>query len=174
LTPPAIARIVRAMGDTDFASGGCACGAVRYRLTDAPYVVHCCHCRDCQRESGTAFALNAVIESARFAYEGPAPLVDTLPSESGAGQVVMRCPQCHVALWSHYGGLDDKVTFVRVGTLDDPASCPPQAHLFVRSKQPWVVLDETVPAFDAFYSGRDIPRIYGESGAARFRALRAG
>jgi hypothetical protein len=162
------------MGDTGFAGGGCACGAVRYRLDDAPYVVHCCHCTDCQRESGTAFALNAAIESARFHHEGPRPLVDRLPSASGAGQVVMRCPQCHVALWSHYGGLGDRVTFVRVGTLDDPASCPPAAHLFTRSKLPWVVLDEAVPAFAEFYSGRDVPRIYGESGAARLRALRAG
>ncbi len=176
MTVKIIARIVPRMGDPTepFATGGCACGALRYRLIDAPYVVHCCHCTDCQRECGSAFAVNAVIESARFAHEGAPPLVDRLASASGAGQTVMRCPQCHVALWGHYGGLGDKATFVRVGTLDDPALCPPKTHIFTRSKLDWVVLDPAVPAFDAFYSGRDIPRIYGESGAARFRALRAG
>ena len=157
-----------------FANGGCACGAVRYRMTDAPYVVHCCHCTDCQRETGSAFAVNAAIESARFEAEGAVPLADHLPSESGKGQVVMRCPQCHVALWSYYGGLGDKVAYVRGGTLDDPALCPPSAHIFVRSKQAWVVLDPAIPAFDVFYAGRDVPQILGESGAARLRVLRAG
>lgn len=168
------ARIVTDMGDeTGFATGGCACGAIRYCLHDAPYVVHCCHCTDCQREGGSAFAVNAVIESARFSAQGPAPLVDRLESASGAGQQVMRCPQCHTALWSHYGGLGDKATFVRAGTLDDPALCPPTVHLFTRSKQAWVGLDPATPAFAAFYTGRDVPQVFGENGAARLRALRA-
>ena len=157
----------------DFATGGCACGAIRYRLTDAPYTVHCCHCTDCQREGGSAFAVNAAIESTRFVAEGKAPLVDHLASASGAGQTVMRCPDCHTALWSYYGGLGDKATFVRAGTLDDPALCPPRAHLFMRSKQAWVLIDAATPAFEGFYSGRDVVRIMGDSGAARLRALRA-
>ncbi|MFK5073418.1 GFA family protein, partial [Klebsiella pneumoniae] len=69
---------------------------------------------------GSAFAVNAVIETTRFSTTGPAPLVDHLASASGRGQTVMRCPQCHTALWSHYGGVGDKAAFVRAGTLDDP------------------------------------------------------
>ena len=161
-------------GSEAFATGGCVCGAIRYRMMDAPYVVHCCHCTDCQRETGSAFALNAAIESPRFVAEGAAPLIDHLPSASGAGQVVMRCPQCHTALWSHYGGLNDKVAYVDVGTLDDPGLCPPMVHLFTRSKQAWVVLDPATPAYAEFYPGRDVPRVLGESGAARLRAVRAG
>lgn len=155
-----------------FAQGRCACGDITYRLLDAPYVVHCCHCTSCQRETGTAFALNAVIETDRLELTGGTPESVTLASESGRGQEVLRCPSCKVALWSHYGGVGSKAAFVRVGALDDPASCLPAAHIFTRSKLPWVSIPEDVPAFEAFYSGRDIPRIYGDEGAARFKALR--
>ncbi len=157
-----------------FAKGGCACGAIRFVMADAPYAVNCCHCSDCQRETGSAFAVNAAIETPLLQVSGPAPLVDHLASASGAGQTVMRCPQCHTALWSHYGALGEKAAFVRAGTLDDPALCSPTAHIWTRSKQPWVALDPAIPAFAAFYGGRDIPALLGDRGAARLRALRAG
>ena len=164
------------MGDETehFATGGCACGAIRYRLDDAPYVVHCCHCTDCQREGGSAFAVNAAIEATLLHVTGPEPLTDHLASASGAGQVVRRCPHCHTALWSHYGALGTRAAFVRAGTLDDPSLCPPSAQIWTQSKLPWVVLDPAIPAFEKFYSGRDIPALLGERGAARLRALRAG
>lgn len=152
--------------------GGCTCGKVRYRLTAEPIVVHCCHCRSCQRESGTAFALNAVIEADRVELAGAAPeRVDT-PSASGKGQAVFRCPDCRVAVWSHYGGAGESAAFVRVGTLDDPAACPPDVHIFTASKQPWLALTGDAPAFEGYYSGRDVVRIYGEANAARWRVLR--
>ena len=157
-----------------FATGGCACGAIRYRLDDSPYVVNCCHCTDCQRETGSAFAVNAAIEATLLHTEGPEPQAVQLASASGAGQTVLRCPNCQTALWSHYGALGTKAAFVRAGTLDDPGSCPPTAHIWARSKLAWVVLDPAIPAFDAFYSGRDIPTLLGERGAERLRALRKG
>jgi hypothetical protein len=152
--------------------GGCSCGAVRYRMAGEPIVVHCCHCTGCQRESGAAFALNAVIESDRVQLLGEAPERIETPSASGKGQAVLRCPACKVALWSHYAGAGDKAHFIRVGTLDDSAACPPDVHIFTASKQPWVVLPEGAEAFEAFYPGRDVPRLYGEDGAARWRALK--
>ncbi|KUR73297.1 GFA family protein [Novosphingobium sp. FSW06-99] len=161
-------------GPTPFATGGCACGAIRYRLDDSPYAVNCCHCTDCQREVGSAFAVNAAIETTLLHVEGPTPQVVHLASASGAGQAVFRCPQCLTALWSHYGALGDKAAFVRAGTLDDPAQCPPTAQIWTRSKMPWVVLDPAIPTFEGFYSGRDIPALLGERGAARLRALRQG
>lgn len=157
-----------------FASGGCACGAIRYTLDLAPYAVNCCHCTDCQREGSSAFAVNAAIETTALHMTGPEPLTVHLASASGAGQVVRRCPQCHTALWSHYGALGTRAAFVRAGTLDDPALCPPNAQIWTQSKLPWVVLDPAIPAFEKFYSGRDIPALLGEHGAARLRALRAG
>ncbi|HVR91131.1 MAG TPA: GFA family protein [Novosphingobium sp.] len=152
--------------------GGCACGEVRYRLASDPIVVHCCHCRSCQRESGTAFALNGVIEADRVELLAGAPERIDTPSASGKGQAVFRCPACKVALWSHYAGAGDKANFIRVGTLDDPDACPPDVHVFTASKQPWVVLPEGAEAYPVFYSGKDVPRIYGAEGVARWQTMR--
>ena len=154
--------------------GGCACGTVRFRLTDDPIVVHCCHCRSCQRESGSAFALNAVIEADNVELVSGAPKRIDTPSDSGKGQAVFRCPVCQVALWSHYAGVGAKADFIRVGALDDPDAFPPNVHIFTASKQPWVALPTDAEAFAAYYSGRDVVRLYGENDAARWRALREG
>ena len=84
--------------------GGCACGATRYRMASAPMFVHCCHCRWCQRETGSAFALNAIIEADRLTLLQGAPDIVDAPSESGKGQKIARCPHCRVALWSRRDG----------------------------------------------------------------------
>jgi hypothetical protein len=120
-----------AVDDNDFVplDGGCTCGAVRYRMTAAPLFVHCCHCRWCQRETGSSFALNALIEPAHMQLlQGTVDVVLT-PSASGRGQKYVRCPHCRVALWSHYAGAGDAVCFVRVGTLDTPDRLPPDLHM---------------------------------------------
>ena len=139
-----------------FGEGGCDCGKVRYRLISAPIVVHCCHCRWCQRESGAAFALNAVIEAGRVELLSKAPERIDTPSASGKGQAIFRCPQCKVAVWSHYAGAGDKAKFVRVGTLDDPDASPPDVHIFTASKQPWVVLPADTPAVPEYYDLREM------------------
>jgi hypothetical protein len=131
--------------------GGCDCRAVRYRLHTDPMIVHCCHCRWCQRESGASFALNAMIETSRIEKTGLEPEMVFTPSESGAGQLIARCPKCRIALWSHYSGAGPIIAFIRVGTLDNPDVCPPDVHIFVASKQPWVIIPEGVPAFDIYY-----------------------
>jgi hypothetical protein len=152
----------------DAFEGGCDCRRVRYRLASAPLVVHCCHCRWCQRESGSAFALNAVIESDRVAVLGESPeLVDT-PSASGAGQRFARCPHCRIALWSHYAGAGPLLSFVRVGTLDDPDRLPPDIHIFTASKQPWVVLPPDAPAVSEYY---DRDRVWRAESLARRQVL---
>ena len=131
--------------------GGCTCRHVRYRMTSKPLIVHCCHCRWCQRETGTAFALNALIEADRvLLLHGDVETVDT-PSASGKGQKIARCPRCRVAVWSNYAGAGDAVRFVRVGTLDEPDRLPPDIHIFTGSKQPWVVLPPDAPATREYY-----------------------
>jgi len=120
--------------------GGCDCKAVRYRMESPPLFVHCCHCRWCQRESGASFALNAMIEGNRVTNLGIEPELVNTPSNSGAGQIIARCPVCRVAIWSNYAGSGPVVKFVRVGTLDNPDLLPPDIHIFTESKQPWVVL----------------------------------
>ena len=131
--------------------GGCTCRQVRYRMTGRPLFVHCCHCRWCQRETGSAFVLNAMIEADRVALLAGRPEPVMTPSESGKGQKIWRCPACRVALWSNYAGAGDAVDFVRVGTLDDPDRLPPDIHIFTASKQPWVVLPPGTPAVEEYY-----------------------
>lgn len=136
---------------TETHEGGCTCRQVRYRLTSKPMFVHCCHCRWCQRETGTAFALNAMIESDRVELlAGEVEVVNT-PSNSGKGQKISRCPRCRIAVWSNYAGAGDTARFVRVGTLDEPDRLPPDVHIFTMSKQPWVVLPAGTPAVAEFY-----------------------
>jgi hypothetical protein len=154
--------------------GGCACGAVRYRLTDAPMFVHCCHCSCCQTETGSAFVLNALIESDRVELLKGAPEAVLTPTESGKGQQVWRCPDCRVALWSNYGGAVDVLRFVRIGTLDAPAALPPDVHIFTRSKLPWVRLPEGIPAFEAYYDSKALwPAASLERRAAVFAKMPA-
>jgi hypothetical protein len=136
--------------------GGCSCGSVRYRLLRQPMFVHCCHCSWCQRETGSAFALNALVETDQVkVLQGRTETVE-LPSASGKGQVVVHCPGCHVALWSHYAGGGTAIAFVRVGTLDHPEACPPDVHIFTSSKMPWVALPAETPAFKAYYAPKEL------------------
>ena len=131
--------------------GGCTCRQVRYRLTSKPLIVHCCHCSWCQRETGSAFALNAMIEADRvLVLQGEPAVVDT-PTQSGKGQRISRCPRCEIAVWSNYAGAGDAVRFVRVGTLDEPARLPPDIHIFTASKQPWVSLPAGIPVEAEYY-----------------------
>ena len=141
--------------DTTPHDGGCTCRAVRYRLSSGPLFVHCCHCRWCQRETGSAFALNAMIEADRVQLvAGDVEVVDT-PSLSGQGQKISRCPRCRIAVWSNYAGAGEAVRFVRVGTLDEPDRLPPDIHIFTMSKQPWVVLPPDVPAVPEYYKASE-------------------
>jgi hypothetical protein len=131
--------------------GGCTCRFVRYRMTAKPLIVHCCHCRWCQRETGASFALNALIEADRVqVLKGDVEVIDT-PSQSGRGQRISRCPKCRVAVWSNYAGFGDTVRFIRVGTLDEPDRCPPEIHIYTQSKQPWIALPAGTPATPEFY-----------------------
>ena len=138
------------------ADGGCTCRAVKYRMYGNPLFVHCCHCRWCQRETGASFALNAMIEADRvLLLQGDLELIDT-PTQSGKGQKIFRCAKCRVAVWSHYSGAGDTISFVRVGTLEEPDSCPPDVHIFTDSKQPWVAIPENARAFKAYYRSADL------------------
>jgi hypothetical protein len=136
--------------------GGCTCREVRYRMHGKPMFVHCCHCTWCQRETGSAFALNALMESDRVEVtHGTPERVDTA-SNSGKGQVIARCPKCRVALWSNYGGIGDWFRFVRVGTLDEARRFPPDIHIFTSSRQPWVVLPEGARAVPEYYKAAEL------------------
>jgi hypothetical protein len=148
--------------------GVCTCRSVRYRLTSRPLFVHCCHCRWCQRETGSAFVINALVEADRVVLLAGSPEVVMTPSESGRGQKISRCPTCRVALWSNYAGAGDLVRFVRVGTLLEPDRLPPDIHIFTSSKQPWVVLPPETPSVPEYY---DLNDYWPEESLHRRRAL---
>jgi hypothetical protein len=129
--------------------GGCACGAVRYRLVSEPMFVHCCHCLNCQRQTGSAFVINLLIEGDRLELLAGEPQAVDVPRDDGSTQRIYRCPDCQVAVYSEYGG--PAVRFVRGGTLDDPKDVAPDVHIYTRSKVGWVTLPESVPAFEEYY-----------------------
>jgi hypothetical protein len=147
--------------------GGCACGAVRYRLTSPPMIVHCCHCRDCQRQTGGAFAVNALIETDRIEMLSGEPVAIPMPTDSGRPHDVYRCPACETAVWSDYGRRP-ALRFVRATTLDDPDALPPDVHIFTRSKLPWVGLPPEVPAFEVYY---DMAKLWPPQSLARREAI---
>ena len=148
--------------------GGCTCGAVRYRLASEPMVVHCCHCRSCQNQSGSAFVVNLLIEADRVEVTAGAPQSVDAPRDDGGAQVIHRCPRCQVALFSQYSS--PHVRYVRAGTLDDPAAITPDVHIFTRSKVGWVTLPEGAPAFDVFYD--DPSAVWPADGLRRLRAVK--
>lgn len=149
------------------AEGGCACRGVRYRLASPPMFVNCCHCLDCQRQTGSAFVLNALFETDRIQLLQGTPKAVTVPTDSGRPHDIHRCPECCTALWSDYGRRP-ALRFLRVGTLDVPSLLAPDAHIFVRSKQPWVGLPAGVPAFEVYY---DMQKQWSAESLARRRAI---
>ncbi len=146
--------------------GRCACGEVRYRLTDRPMFVHCCHCLDCQRQTGSAFVLNAIYEQDRIELVSGTPEPVAVPTSSGRVHEIHRCPSCQTALWSDYGRR--RLRFVRTGTLDDPSALKPDVHIFTRSKLPWVALPADTPAFDVYY---ETEKLWPPESLARRRAV---
>ena len=145
--------------------GGCECGRVRYRLHGPPIFVNCCHCRQCQKLGGGAFALNAMIESDRIELVS-APETAALEQDGTA-----RCPHCKTLLWARHAMFGEGVAFLRVGTLDEGEQLPPDAHFFVRSKHPWIVLPEGARCFETLPGEGDPPLLSAEA-AARLEAAR--
>ena len=138
---------------THTSEGGCTCGYVRYRVMSDPMIVHGCHCRGCQKNSGSAFAVNALFEAERVTLVSGKVEEIAVPTPSGTGQDITRCTKCKVAVWSNYnmGGLRKHIRFIRVGTLDDPDLFPPDVHIYTTSKQPWVILPPDDRKVSEFY-----------------------
>jgi hypothetical protein len=147
--------------------GGCSCETVRYRLTSDPLFVHCCHCLNCQRQTGSAFVINVLIEADRVEIATGEPESVEVPRDDDSTQEIFRCPECKVALYSRY--TYPVVSFVRAGTLDEPASVSPDVHIFTRSKLPWVVLPDGVPSFEIYY---DTEALWPRESLDRLAALR--
>jgi hypothetical protein len=147
--------------------GGCSCGAVRYRLASEPLFTHCCHCLNCQRQTGSAFVINLLIETDRVELLAGEPHPVEVPRDDGSTQTIFRCPACQVAVYSRYG--HPGVRFVRGGTLDDASRFEPDVHIFTRSKVDWVTLPPSTPAFDVYY---DTQALWPPASLERLEAVR--
>ncbi len=154
--------------------GGCSCGRVRYRLDDTPLIVHSCHCRMCQRLTGSSNAINVVIEGACIKHlTGQLEETEAL-TPSGHGQVISRCSVCRVAVWSEYKVMTARtgapLRFVRAGTLDDPSRVPPDVHIYAETKLAHVRPDKGIPVFSGFY---DLKRTWRADSLRRLATARA-
>jgi hypothetical protein len=144
------------MSDGTIREGGCACGRVRYRLHGDPIMVHNCHCRLCQRQTGSTSVLNAFVETDRIELLAGDLADNVVPAGSGQPHTIRRCAACGTAMWSHYARLGTLGAGLRVGTLDDPDSVTPDVVIFTESKLPWVPLPEGIPAFPQYYDFREV------------------
>lgn len=148
--------------------GGCGCGHVRYRLRGEPIMVHNCHCRLCQQQTGSTSVVNAFVETDHIELLQGDLQDHVVPGGSGNAHTIRRCSQCGVALWSHYARLGTLGAGLRTGTLDDPDSVTPDVVIFTESKMPWVPLPEGIPAFAQYYDFREV---LSEASNARLMAL---
>lgn len=139
---------------------------MRYRLSSEPLFVHCCHCLNCQRQTGSAFVVNLLVEASRVEVVAGAPQAVDAPRDDGSVQRISRCPRCQAAVFSEYG--TPGVLFVRGGTLDDPTGVTPDVHIYTRSKVGWVAIPEGTPAFEAYY---DAERLWPLESRRRYAAL---
>jgi hypothetical protein len=149
--------------------GGCSCGEVRYRLKSEPLFIHCCHCLNCQRQTGSAFVINLLIEADRVELLAGEPVPISVPRDDAGKlkQKIYRCPSCQIAVFSQYTRAG--IWFVRGGTLDDPSSVAPDVHIFTRSKLPWVALPDDVPAFNVYYNTE---KLWPSASLQRLEALK--
>jgi len=152
---------------SDLRDGGCACGEIRYRLMSEPLFVHCCHCLNCQRQTGSAFVVNVLIETDRIELLAGDPQPVDVPRGGARKQRIFRCPTCQIAVFSRYTRAG--IRFVRGGTLDDPASVTPDVHIYTRSKVGWVALPDAVPAFATYY---DTAKLWPAASLERIAAMR--
>lgn len=155
--------------------GGCTCGQVRYRLTRDPIFVNCCHCRTCQALSGSAFALNIMIEADAVALTAGDDPERGDRGGAAAREAPVAYDRCGTALWGYIPMFGESVRFVRAGTLDRSELVTPDAHFFVRSKHPWITIPDGVPAYEALPTAAD-PPLWDDRARARLRAAtsRAG
>lgn len=155
----------------DVCEGGCTCGEVRYKVHDSPLIVHACHCRWCQRQTGGPHVINALYEKDMVEVTQGSVVETTVPSPSGEGQTIARCPKCHNAIWSNYlvTGLGDQIRFLRAGTLDNPDLMPPDIHIFTSTKLPWYELPKEQMSVEEYY---ETQKTWSDRSFARLNALK--
>jgi len=148
--------------------GGCGCGHLRYRVEGEPIFVNNCHCRLCQRQTGSTSVVNAFFESERVTVTSGALTEFTTKGGSGGDHTICRCATCGTTVFSYYPRVGRVGTGIRVGSFDNPDGFTPTAIVFTESKMPWVPLPEGIPAFEQYYNPKEL---VSEANFARLIAL---
>jgi hypothetical protein len=126
-------------------SGGCLCGKVRYSATTDPAIIAVCHCKNCQRQSGTAFGTVIGVPKKTLSVTGTLKTYEDV-SETGNAMHRRFCPECGSRIATDAGAFSD-LTFVMAGTLDDTSWVDPTVQFWCSSAQPWVSLPEKIQPF---------------------------
>jgi hypothetical protein len=123
--------------------GGCLCGAIRYEVSGEPVVVALCHCSMCRRSTAAPAVAWAMFEQRALRFvAGKATVYGSSPGVERA-----FCARCGTPLTfraDYLGGLVD----VTVGSMDAPATLPPQMHIWAAKRLPWLVLGDSLPRHD--------------------------
>ncbi|MGP1353105.1 MAG: GFA family protein [Parasphingopyxis sp.] len=127
-------------------AGGCQCGAVRFIVSGARPPVYACHCRECQKQSASAFALSVPVARDRLTLEGETATWER-PSASGATTRCHFCPRCGTRLYHASSRNAERIT-IKGGAFDDTDWIAPQAHLWVSRKQGWMMLPDGAPTHE--------------------------
>ena len=135
---------------SSYATGGCLCGAVRYDCAEAPLMMGTCHCRDCQRNSGSAFATLMIFKKDTISVTGQGMAHYT--QSGGSGKSVERCfcSKCGSPVSAFYE-VTPNFAVIFAGTIDDPSLIEPQWNIYTAGKQPWVELLAHVKSFEGGY-----------------------
>ena len=157
---------------SDIHEGQCDCGETRYRIHDHPLIVHGCHCRACQRQTGSTNAVNVLIEKHKVELLSGRVIEQELKTPSGSGQLITRCAHCMTVVWSEYlifaKWRNAPTRFIRAGTLNHPDAFPPDVHIFTATKQPHLTLSDGTPSYLEFY---DIDEVWSARSLARLQAM---
>ncbi len=133
--------------------GGCLCGAVRYRVTEKPLAVYACHCRDCQKLSGSAYSLMMPVRAEAFEQLGGAPTIREKTAEGGRVIAIAHCQTCGTRVW-HEPRSAPQYVMVTPGTLDDPSWIEPAAHVWASRRLPGVELDPACAVYEGQIADR--------------------
>lgn len=132
------------MSTIEMMEGGCQCGFIRYRVSGKPLRLNVCHCKDCQKQSGSAFGMSLVVRPESLALTAGEVKTFELQAESGRIKVCAFCPKCGVRIYNATAALCS----VKAGTLDDTNGLVPDAHYWTSRKQAWAQLPDDLPCFE--------------------------
>tara|TARA_X000000368_G_scaffold80810_1_gene60617 strand:+ start:1006 stop:1467 length:462 start_codon:yes stop_codon:yes gene_type:complete len=149
-------------------NGSCSCEKCEFEILNKPLIVHGCHCKNCQQQSGSSHSQNAMIEKSNVKLLSGQIEPILVPTGSGQGQTVCRCKDCKIALWSIYNIVGPDFYYIRVGTLEKPELFPPDVHIFLISKVSWFQIPKGVLGFDKMY---DRKQIWHQSALNRMHAI---